>query len=42
MARIRTSSHQVTQSFCGACGKILSKNVEIFDNCPKCNEVVEA
>ena len=41
MARIRESSHQVTQTFCGSCGKILAKQIELFDKCPKCNEVIE-
>jgi predicted Zn-ribbon and HTH transcriptional regulator len=30
------------KNFCGGCGIILSKSLNIFDRCPKCKEVIEA
>ena len=42
MARIRSSSHEVTTNFCGNCGVILAKSYAIFDKCPKCKETIEA
>ena len=41
MARIRSSSHEVTTNFCGNCGVILAKSYAIFDKCPKCKETIE-
>ena len=40
MARIRSSSHEVTTNFCGNCGVILAKSYAIFDKCPKCKETI--
>ena len=32
----------MNKNFCGNCGIILSKRLDIFDRCPKCKEVIEA
>ena len=42
MARIRTTTYTMEKNFCGRCGIILSKSLDIFDRCPKCKEVIEA
>jgi len=42
MARIRTTTYTMEKNFCGRCGIILSKRLDIFDRCPKCKEVIEA
>lgn len=41
MARLKTNTHEVITNFCGNCGIILSKTIDIFDKCPKCKEIVE-
>jgi predicted Zn-ribbon and HTH transcriptional regulator len=42
MARIKIRTHEVTNNFCGSCGVIMSKTLDIFDHCPKCKEIIEA
>jgi len=42
MARLKIRTHEVTNNFCGACGVIMSKSLDIFDHCPKCKEIIEA
>jgi len=42
MAKIRTTTYTMEKNFCGRCGIILAKNMNIFDRCPKCKEVIEA
>ena len=42
MARIKTNTHTITTQMCGKCGIILAKNLDIFDHCPKCKEIIEA
>jgi len=42
MARIRSVTYQMEKNFCGKCGIILSKDLDIFDKCPKCQETIEA
>lgn len=29
------------KNFCGKCGIILAKDIDIFDKCPKCQETIE-
>jgi ribosomal protein S27AE len=41
MAKIRTNTHEVLTNFCGNCGIILAKYLDIGDHCPKCKEVIE-
>ena len=41
MARIKTNTHEVLTNFCGNCGIILGKYLDIGDHCPKCKEVIE-
>ena len=42
MAGIRTTTYTMQKNFCGNCGKILSKSLDIFDKCPGCKETIEA
>lgn len=41
MARLKTTTHTITNHYCGKCGIIISKSLDIFDKCPKCKEVIE-
>jgi ribosomal protein S27AE len=41
LARLVTRTHEVTNNFCGKCGVIVSKHLDIYDHCPKCQEVIE-
>jgi predicted Zn-ribbon and HTH transcriptional regulator len=41
MARIRTTTYTMEKNFCGRCGIILSRRLDVFDRCPKCKEIIE-
>ena len=41
MARLKVRTHEITVYFCGKCGKIMPKDIDILSKCPKCSEVIE-
>jgi DNA-directed RNA polymerase subunit RPC12/RpoP len=41
MARLKVRTHEITVYFCGKCGKIMKKNMDILSKCDKCGEIIE-